>query len=212
MPSKSYKSSHQTKNNILQKALELFNESGTASVSMNALAEALGISAGNLHYHYKSKEEVIRAIYELMFSEWDVIYGVRDECFNLRILRGVLRKNFELTWKYRFFYREYAALLRNDVQLSKRFRAIQEQRVSDQVALIKRLAEAAGGGSAFDPKEIRNVAHIGWILANTWLCYIESTGRKIKKAVLEEAVEMMLLYYKPYLFSSLEYRAPTAAK
>jgi len=74
------------------------------------------------------------------------------------------------------------------------------------------LAEAAGGGSAFDPKEIRNVAHIGWILANTWLCYMESTGRKIKKAVLEEAAEMMLLYYKPYLFSSLEYRASTAAK
>lgn len=212
MPSKRYKSSHQTKNNILQRALELFNESGTASVSMNALAVALGISAGNLHYHYKSKEEIIRAIYELMFSEWDVIYEVRDESFNLRILSGILRKNFELTWKYRFFYREYAALLRNDAQLSKRFREIQEQRVSDQVALIKRLAEAAGAGSDFDPKEIRNVAHIGWILANTWLCYIESTGRKIKKAVLEEAVEMMLLYYKPYLFSSLEYRASTAAK
>ncbi len=68
-----YKASQQTKNNILKKAIEVFNQSGTASISMNALAEAVGMSAGNLQYHFKNKEEVIRAIMEEMFKQFDVI-------------------------------------------------------------------------------------------------------------------------------------------
>ena len=141
MSPRTYKASLQTKNNILQKAVELFNESGTASVSMNALAEALDISAGNLQYHYKSKEDVIRAIYELMFADWQLIYTGMDKSFSIEKLRALLKKNFDLTWKYRFFYREYAALLRNDLQLSKRFRAVQKQRLAEQEGLMTLLVQ-----------------------------------------------------------------------
>ena len=94
MSSRTYKASLQTKNKILLKAVELFNESGTASVSMNALAESLGISAGNLQYHYRSKEDVIRAIYEVMIADWQLIYTGMDESFNIEKLRALLKKNF----------------------------------------------------------------------------------------------------------------------
>lgn len=199
MSPRTYKPSQQTKSNILQKAIELFNETGTASTSMNALAEAIGISAGNLQYHYKSKEDVIRDIYEVMFTDWQSIYTGMDETFSIETLRAIMKKNFDLTWKYRFFYREYAALLRNDSKLSKRFREVQEQRLIEQETLINLLASQSGGRSAPDPKEIKNVALIGWVLGNTWLSYAESTGRKMDKSALDEAVEIMILHYKPYL-------------
>ena len=198
MSPRTYKASVQTKNNILQKAIELFNESGTASVSMNALAEALGISAGNLQYHYRNKEQIIRAIYELMFSEWQLIYKGMDESFDIGKLRAILRKNFGLTWKYRFFFREYAALVRHDAQLGKRFREVQEQRLAEQEALMTLLANA-GGVQAVDPKEIKNVVLIGWVLGNTWLSYTESAGKKIDKSTLNEAIEMMMIHYQRYL-------------
>ena len=199
MSPRTYKASEQTKNNILQKAIELFNESGTAFISMNALAEALGISAGNLQYHYRNKEEVIRAIYELMFNDWEKIYVSMDESFSAETLRMILKGNFELVWKYRFFYREYAALLRNDKLLSKRFREVQEQRLAEQETLINLLAAKGGVRGASNSKEIKNVVLIGWVLGNTWLSYVESTGKKITQTELEEAVEMMILHYQPYL-------------
>ncbi|MFN8382037.1 MAG: TetR/AcrR family transcriptional regulator [Anaerolineales bacterium] len=202
MSPRAYKASEQTKNNILQKAIELYNESGTASVSMSALAEALGMSAGNLQYHYKNKEEMIRAIYEVMYFDWQEIYTGMDESFNLDVLRVILGKNFDLTWKYRFFYREYAALLRHDKTLSKRFREIQEQRVSEQEALVNLVAKK--NRIKLDPKETRNVVLIGWVLGNTWLSYIESTGRDVDKSALDEAVEMMLLHYKSYIFKEVK--------
>lgn len=199
MSPRTYKASEQTKTNILQKAVELFNEHGASAVSMNALAEALGISAGNLQYHYRSKEDVIRAIYEIMYLNWQEIYAGMDESFNLEVLRGILGKNFNLTWKYRFFYREYAALLRNDPLLGKRFREVQEQRISEQEKLINRLAAKGAVRTVSDSKQIRNVALIGWVLGSTWLSYVESTGQKIDQAALDEAVEMLILHYSPYL-------------
>lgn len=199
MSPRAYKASEQTKNNVLQKAIELYNESGTASVSMSALAESLGMSAGNLQYHYKGKEDVIRDIYEVMFNDWQTIYTGMDETFNVETLRAIMKKNFDLTWKYRFFYREYAALLRNDPKLGKRFREVQEQRLAEQESLINLLTGKSVRGSAADPKEIRNVVLIGWVLGNTWLSYAESAGRKMDKSALDEAVEMMILHYKPYL-------------
>lgn len=202
MSPRTYKASEQTKTAVLQKAVELFNEHGTAAISMNALAEACGISAGNLQYHYKNKEEVIRAIYEVMYNDWEQIYTGMDESFNLDILRVILGKNFDLTWKYRFFYREYAALLRNDKKLSNRFRELQEQRVAEQEALVN--VVAGKNGVKLNPKETRNVVLIGWVLGNTWLSYIESTGRDVDKSALEEAVEMMLLHYQSYIFKEVK--------
>lgn len=202
MSPRTYKASEQTKINILQKAVELFNEHGTAAISMNALAEAIGISAGNLQYHYKNKEEMIRAIYEMMYLDWQEIYTGMDESFNLDVLRVILAKNFDLTWKYRFFFREYAALLRNDKKLSKRFRELQEQRVAEQEALVNLVA--GKNKIKLDPKETRNVVLIGWVLGNTWLSYVESTGREVNQSALDEAVEMMVLHYQSYIFKQVK--------
>jgi len=202
MSPKVYKPSLQTKNNILQKAVELFNENGTASVSMNALAESLGISAGNLQYHYRSKEDVIREILEEMYKQFDVIYQPIEGTFTLETLRQIMRLNFNLVWKYRFFYRELAALLRNDKVLANRFRAIQTHRIEEQEALIKRLADSGGVRGDLSPEELRNVILIGWVLGNTWLSYTESMGQKINDAALEQAVEIMVQHYKPYLLET----------
>lgn len=199
MSPRTYKASQQTKNNILQKAIELFNESGTASVSMNSLAEALGISAGNLQYHYRNKDEIIRAILEEMFKQFDVVYEPTEKPFTLDTLRHAVRLNFDIAWKYRFFFRELTALLRHDKLLAKRFREIQEQRLTDQENIIKQLAGSSGVRAALSPDELHNVVLIGWVLGNTWLSYVESTGKKIDQAALEQAVEIMVQHYKPYL-------------
>ena len=42
----------ETKERILSAALRLFNSQGTAGVSTNHIAEAAGLSVGNLYYHF----------------------------------------------------------------------------------------------------------------------------------------------------------------
>lgn len=199
MTAKTYRPTQQTKTNILQKAVELFNEHGTAGISMNALAEACGISAGNLQYHYRNKDELIREILEVMFKEFDVIYEPVAGAFTLDTLRQIMRLNFGIIWKHRFFYREFAALLRNDKILAKRFREIQEHRIAEQEKLIRGLAGLGAARSDLSPAELHNVVQIGWVLGNTWLSFAESMGQKIDASALDQAVEIMVQHYKPYL-------------
>jgi len=199
MATKTYRPSLQTKANILQKAMELFNEKGTAAVSMNSLAQALGISAGNLQYHYRSKKEVIRAILEELFKQFDLIYEPSNEPLTLDILRHIMRLTIDLVWKYRFFYRESPALLRNDRTLALRFREIEEIRLAQQEAIFKRLSAAGRVQIDLRPDEFHNVVQMGWVLVHTWLPYAESTGQTIDEAALEHAVEVMVQFYKPYI-------------
>jgi len=48
-----------TRDRILEASLVLFNEHGIAAVSTHRIAAELGISPGNLHYHFKSKEQIL---------------------------------------------------------------------------------------------------------------------------------------------------------
>ena len=57
------------KEKILNKAVELFNEKGISSTSPNQIAAALGISTGNLTYHYKTKAILVKEVYERMHAE-----------------------------------------------------------------------------------------------------------------------------------------------
>lgn len=199
MSPKTYRPSQQTRTNIIQKAIELFNEHGTAAVSLNSLAEALGISTGNLQYHYHSKEDILRAILEVMFNDWNAVYQEMDtESFTIDALRRTLRINFDLVWKYRFFYRELTALLRNDELLAKRYAAIQEQRLAEQERLMKQMRRPSEA-RPLSQTQLSNIVVMGWVLSNSWLSYVESTGRTMDESVMDEAVEILIQHYGPYL-------------
>lgn len=51
-----------TRQDILDMAQKLFNEYGYNNVATRDVSEALGISKGNLTYHFKKKEDIIEAI------------------------------------------------------------------------------------------------------------------------------------------------------
>jgi AcrR family transcriptional regulator len=48
-----------TRDRILEAALRLFNDDGLPGVSTHRIAAELGISPGNLHYHFKSKRLIV---------------------------------------------------------------------------------------------------------------------------------------------------------
>ena len=148
---------------------------------------------------YRSKEEIIRAVLEVMFNDWNAVYQeMNTESFTMEALRRTLRINFNLVWKYRFFYRELTALLRNDEILAARYAIIQEHRIAEQEILTKQMTRFAGV-PPMSKIELRNMVLIGWILSSSWLSYVESTGRTVDESAMDDGVKMLFQYYKPYL-------------
>ncbi|MEO7335054.1 MAG: TetR/AcrR family transcriptional regulator, partial [Caldimonas sp.] len=52
-----------TAERILEATLALFNRFGEPNVSTTAISAELGISPGNLYYHYPAKDELINKLF-----------------------------------------------------------------------------------------------------------------------------------------------------
>ena len=63
-----------TKQKIINQAITAYNAFGLTNVTSRDLAKDLGISHGNLQYHFKNKETLLLAIYNQMKTEISGIY------------------------------------------------------------------------------------------------------------------------------------------
>ncbi|MFN4144690.1 MAG: TetR/AcrR family transcriptional regulator [Runella sp.] len=66
---------YSTKQRILEASVRLFNENGIDSVRLQQIAEEVGISVGNLAYHYKNKEAIIESVFEQVFEEFESVFS-----------------------------------------------------------------------------------------------------------------------------------------
>lgn len=60
---------HESKAHILATALAVFAEKGFAKASMNDIVRASGLSKGGVYWHFKSKDDLITAIFDQFFIE-----------------------------------------------------------------------------------------------------------------------------------------------
>jgi AcrR family transcriptional regulator len=58
-----------TRKTILEVSAGLFASKGYSAVSMRDIAAAVGVTVGNLYYHFADKEELVRASLTYVFSE-----------------------------------------------------------------------------------------------------------------------------------------------
>jgi len=100
---------------ILETARKLFNESNTQAVTTNHIAKAMGISPGNLHYHYRNREEIIRELYRQLINESTL--EVDELPKDIHTLNTHHKLLIKIQWKYRFFFRELIFLFSRDEAL-----------------------------------------------------------------------------------------------
>lgn len=95
-----------TKERILEAGLLLFNQDGVENVTTRHIATELGISQGNLHYHYPNKNEVILALLQEFFSELKSAQSYTGGVFDRREMLLSMKANFKIMQNYRFFFLE----------------------------------------------------------------------------------------------------------
>src|SRR5918993_498503 len=67
-----------TRAKLLNSALELFASRGYAATSVDAIAEAAGVSAGLLYHHFDGKAAVLNAIFEQSLTDVQATFAAAD--------------------------------------------------------------------------------------------------------------------------------------
>lgn len=132
-----------TKTRILKTALELFNNEGEAQVSAVDVASVMGISPGNLYYHYKGKPEIIAALFEDFEEEIRIILsGPITEPLSLSDNWVYLYIIFEEIYDFRFFYRNMSDILKRIPELAVPFSRILALKEQTAFSMISALDES----------------------------------------------------------------------
>ena len=189
-----------TREKILDAALTLFNNEGTGAVSTNHIAEAAGISPGNLYYHFRNKDEIIRGLFERLFAANDAAFKPpTDTLPTLDDLQVMVKSNYKILWQYRFAHRELAALLRSDEELRSRYLAVRKRGFEGFHQLFNAFAGAGIMKTPESPNTIENLAETIWLITEFWLNSLEVSGKTVNETQMERGVQLMMQILKPYL-------------
>jgi AcrR family transcriptional regulator len=194
-----------TQDRILKAALQLFNEQGTGAVSTNHIAAAIGISPGNLYYHFRNKEDIIRALFERLFSQWNETYQLpSNRVPALTDFERLIASNYQLIWDYRFAYREMATLLNNDIYLQTKYQDLRKRGYAGFNELIEAFASSGVLTLPASREELLALTQLCWLVSEQWPVDLELRGREFDAAGIEEGIDMMRYIFRPYLISEGE--------
>lgn len=163
------KAPRRTAERIREAALELFNRYGEPAVSTTQIAGELGISPGNLHYHYPAKDGLVNALFDAYAGTLAELLpaaaGVRD----VEDLWFMVHRLTEAIWTYRFLYRDLNLLLSRNRHLEEGMRRVL---LAQTAALRQQLGALQSLGLLdLEPHEADAVATRQAVLLSYWLSY-----------------------------------------
>lgn len=102
-----------TKEKIALKALQLFNEKGYNNITTRHIAAELNISPGNLHYHFKHSEDIIKQLFLALIEKMDMLMKdvEKNECKDLESLYNLTHSSFEIFYNYQFIFLNFLDIL-----------------------------------------------------------------------------------------------------
>jgi len=170
-----------TKKNILQSAIELFNNKGYVNVRMRDIAGAVGISPGNLTYHFKTKDSILERIYESIIESRHKLLTDVQLIPSIATIHGQLVPLMQLYKKYRFFYLDILEIVRAHPQIAK----MHQTHIEVQINYIKAIIDysVGSGNMKAEPYQgyYEKFAHTIWMILSFWLSQAIIRGQKADK-------------------------------
>jgi AcrR family transcriptional regulator len=188
-----------TKERIVEVAIELFNQHGTPAVSTNHIAEAAGISPGNLYYHFRNKEEIILAAYERALAAYDDVWeraGASPPAPETML--RLLQETFDAQWRFRFLQRELPWLVQRGGAIRDRYRDVQGRRLAFYRSLVSAWI-AAGVATPLPPERLDDLVLASWVVGDQWLAYLEAMGTSADEAEVRRGARLILEIFRPHL-------------
>jgi AcrR family transcriptional regulator len=123
---------------IVLESLRLFNDKGFDFVSTNQISKELGISPGNLYYHFRNKEEIASELYSRMTDEVRA-NGSWDSPVTPAGVARIYIVSLEIIQRFRFVFADSATLMRASPSIASRHRESLSWATGRLIALFEEL-------------------------------------------------------------------------
>jgi len=182
------KAPRRTAERILLASLELFNRFGVPNVSTTMIAADLGISPGNLYYHYPAKEELINGLFKRYESSLGELLPASQGVRDVEDAWFFMHSLFELVWQYRFLYRDLNDLLSNNRLLETQFKCVLQHKTQAMQLLLSGLSGA--GAMNIDRREVAAAANNMVVVVTYWLSfeYVQNPRQALETGNAQQAL------------------------
>ncbi|WP_454254222.1 TetR/AcrR family transcriptional regulator [Pseudomonas sp. Marseille-Q8238] len=192
---------NKTRERIIEASLALFNAQGERNVTTNHLAAHLGISPGNLYYHFRNKQAIIAELFAQYAERVDMFLRlpqgramtVDDKTFYLEALLASM-------WHYRFLHRDLEHLLESDAELAGHYRKFALHCLESGQRVYQGFVDA--GILAMTPAQLEALALNSWIILTSWvrfLCTIRSDANDLSEEHMRRGIYQVLALEQGHL-------------
>ncbi len=101
-----------TQEKIIIATVDLFNKAGVSNVRLQDIAKEVGISPGNLTYHYKTKKDLLVAVLSEMTDQQKAGRNTNLVFVESNDIISILTNYLSFQIQHRFFYRDILEIIK----------------------------------------------------------------------------------------------------
>lgn len=188
-----------TKDKILQNALGVFNKEGISTTSTKKISKIIGISDGNLRYHYPTKEDIVIAILEQMKVELrdlkntfsnDLIIPDKD------FFKLFFTKSYYIIYKYRCIYLDQVWLNYHMLNYAEIFSVYVNEWRNNFLQTFKILRKHNILSNNYSDKQYEMLFEQLYIYSDSWIFYyVQNLNHSIEYYV-DICMSILVPYWK----------------
>ena len=198
-----------TRDRILDVARTLFNEKGERLVTTNHIADHMGISPGNLYYHFRNKQAIVQELFKnySLLVEAFLQLPPPEHQFSIDDKRNYLQASLESLWEYRFLHRDMDHLVAADDGLYRDYQVLSHFVTSQMKAIYERLVSS--GVMQIDSRVLEGITFNSWLVIVSWIGLageaFAGRGQKgLSRDRVRRAIYQLLIMDRPYVVPAFQ--------
>ncbi len=155
-----------TKDKILTTSRLYFNQQGYGSPTLYELSQEIGISRGNLTYYFKTKEELLEALVQQMWQEYQAGQIKATQFPSWNIIKKSIRVLHELQEAYAFIFFDQQIFQQPSVQ--EILQKIESDSIKTQMSMFSFSIQIGNMKKEPTPGNYHNICKAIWMSAFYW--------------------------------------------
>ncbi|MDK4688839.1 TetR/AcrR family transcriptional regulator [Kingella negevensis] len=190
-----------TYNRIIDASLVLFNEQGERNISTNHIASYMGISPGNLYYHFTNKDEIIVQLFKRYTQALVTYVAEEDKPQSVRDAFEFMAGAYDILWEYRFLFSDINTLLERGKDLLGEHKLFSHEQISPMMkCVLSHLRES--GIIKMDDIALNDLTINIWLVSKYWFDFHNSLygadnaqGHQIKARGVARTLSLLRPYF-----------------